>query len=207
MIDLKRQAAPAARKEGLVVQELPDEVLIYDLDADKAHCLNRTAAAIWKSCDGKKTIAEISKILERQTADGEKQTSAHEDLVWLAIEQLSERNLLETSTPKRFGGQTRRDVIRKIGLAASVALPIVTSLAAPTVASAGSTCNGTQSCGTCTLNTDPNTNSNVCMNAGGCVCNSATGSGACTANCSCNQTCTVSQNSSSCSSPMGSVCV
>lgn len=34
---------PAVRHEGLIVQELSDEVLIYDLDRDKAHCLNPTA--------------------------------------------------------------------------------------------------------------------------------------------------------------------
>ena len=39
---------PVARKSGLVVQEMPDEVLVYDLNSNKAHCLNQTAASVWK---------------------------------------------------------------------------------------------------------------------------------------------------------------
>ena len=52
-------AAPFARKrEGhLVIDELPDEVLVYDLDRHKAHCLNQTAALVWQHCDGKMAIA------------------------------------------------------------------------------------------------------------------------------------------------------
>jgi hypothetical protein len=40
MKQARRQTKPLARKEGLVIQELPDEVLVYDLDRDRAHCLN-----------------------------------------------------------------------------------------------------------------------------------------------------------------------
>ncbi|HZH35571.1 MAG TPA: hypothetical protein VEX64_12070 [Pyrinomonadaceae bacterium] len=37
---------PKARENDLVVQELKDEVLIYDLKINKAYCLNETSAAI-----------------------------------------------------------------------------------------------------------------------------------------------------------------
>jgi len=37
---------PTARKSGLVVQDVPDEVLIFDLKSNKAHCLNLTAATV-----------------------------------------------------------------------------------------------------------------------------------------------------------------
>ena len=39
---------PKARQEGLLVQEVPDEVLVYDTASHKAHCLNRTAAVVWR---------------------------------------------------------------------------------------------------------------------------------------------------------------
>lgn len=104
---------PIARREGLVIQELPGEVLVYDLETNKAHCLNRTAAAVWKSCDGKNSVRDISDLI----ADTEG-SSVEEDLVWLAIEQLSENNLLENKPPVNFNHQNRREVIRKIGLAA-----------------------------------------------------------------------------------------
>ena len=31
---------PVARQKDLIVRELSDEVLVYDLNTDKAHCLN-----------------------------------------------------------------------------------------------------------------------------------------------------------------------
>ena len=57
------QAFPRAKAEGLIVQELPDEVLVYDTARDEAHCLNETVAAVWKHCDGKTTVAEIQRLI------------------------------------------------------------------------------------------------------------------------------------------------
>ena len=58
---------PVARKEGLVIQEMPDEVLVYDLETNKAHCLNKTAAFVWNACDGKNSVAEITKLFGNQS--------------------------------------------------------------------------------------------------------------------------------------------
>jgi hypothetical protein len=126
---------PVARKQGLVVQEMPEEVLIYDLDTNKAHCLNKTAAFIWKSCDGIKSVADITKSFESDFG-----SPAQEDLVWLAIEQLGDKNLLNEALSNGLKGQTRRQVIKKIGFAAVIALPVVASLAAPTSALATASC-------------------------------------------------------------------
>ena len=35
---------PGARKEGLIVQELAGELLVYDRDRYKAYCLNRSGS-------------------------------------------------------------------------------------------------------------------------------------------------------------------
>lgn len=126
---MKNSQFPVARKNGLVVQEMPDEVLVYDLDTNKAHCLNQTAAKVWKSCDGNNTVSDIAKLFEAQ-----------EDLVWLAIDQLNENNLLEQEIKANFEGQSRRDVIKKIGLASMVAIPVVASLVAPPNALATASC-------------------------------------------------------------------
>lgn len=123
---------PVARKSGLVVQEMPDEVLVYDLDSNKAHCLNQTAASVWKACDGNTSVSEIARFF----GDG-----SHEDLVWLAIDQLSENNLLQEKIGTRFQGQSRREVIKKIGLASMVAIPVIASLVAPQNARAAQSCN------------------------------------------------------------------
>ena len=132
---MNNSQVPVARKQGLVVQEMPDEVLIYDLDTNKAHCLNKTAAFVWKSCDGNKSIAEITKSFESDFGN-----PVEEDLVWLAIEQLNDKNLLSESLQTNLKGQNRREVIKKIGFAAVVALPIVASLTAPSSALATASC-------------------------------------------------------------------
>ena len=126
---------PVARKQGLVVQEMPEEVLIYDLDTNKAHCLNNTAAFVWKSCDGKNSVTDIAKMFETDTGK-----IVQEDLVWLAIEQLNDKNLLNGELASNFKGQSRRDVLKKIGFASMIALPIVASLAAPTSVLAVASC-------------------------------------------------------------------
>src|SRR4051812_30036317 len=123
---------PVARKSGLVVQEMPDEVLVYDLNSNKAHCLNQTAASVWKACDGKTSISEIAAHFGK---------GASEDLVWLAIDQLNESQLLESQIQSKFKGQSRRDVIKKIGLASIIAVPVIASLVAPQNALAAQSCN------------------------------------------------------------------
>lgn len=134
---------PIARSRGLVAQESDSELLIYDLNADRAHCLNTTVAAVWRLCDGTRSPTEIS------AAVGEiLRQDVPEDLVWLALEQLSEQNLLEGNVGPRENGISRRELIRRIGLATMVALPVVASLAVPTSALAATscTCTGQLSC-------------------------------------------------------------
>lgn len=134
---------PIARKSGLVVQEVPDEVLVYDLESNKAHCLNRSAAMVWKSCDGTNSVSEIARLVEAQAGD-----KVTEDFVWLAIDQLNENNLLETAMPVNLKGQSRREALRKIGLASMVAVPVIASLVAPqsALAAASCSCNTPPSC-------------------------------------------------------------
>ena len=115
-----------ARQNGLVVQEMPDEILIYDLDTNKAHCLNHSAATVWKLCDGNNSVAEIVQLFEENNSG-----KVTEDFVWLAIDQLNQNGLLDGSIAPRFAGQSRRQVLKTIGLASMVALPVIASLVAP----------------------------------------------------------------------------
>lgn len=127
---------PRARQEDLVIEGLGDETLVYDMRSHKAHCLNRTAALVWNRCDGKATVSEMRVALEKEF-----HMPVDSDVVWLAIEQLSQAKLLSDRLPGSVSQQamSRRAVIRKIGLGAAVALPLVTSILAPTTAEA-STC-------------------------------------------------------------------
>src|SRR5437016_10249683 len=60
------QVMPRARKDGLVIQKLTDDVLVYDRRTHKAHCLNRTAAIVWEQCDGNSTVAQVAQSLLTQ---------------------------------------------------------------------------------------------------------------------------------------------
>ena len=64
---------PKARSEGIITRELDGELLVYDRTRDRAHCLNKTAAAIWKLCDGATNAPEIAERLSGAGADGRRQ--------------------------------------------------------------------------------------------------------------------------------------
>jgi len=131
-------AKPVARKQGLVIQELPDEVLVYDLERDRAHCLNETAAFVWQRCDGRNSTAQIALTLGNQL-----NCEVDEKIVWLALDQLGRNHLLEKqpAVPQAMKSMNRRAMVRALGLTAAVAIPLVTSILAPT-AQAATSCRG-----------------------------------------------------------------
>lgn len=124
----REQSVPRARTEGLLVQEMPDELLVYDLVRNNAHCLNQTAALVWKRCDGKTSVEQMVRLLGKET-----ESPVDEAVVWIAFDQLAKAHLLLGQGRKWPGasGISRREVIRRLGAAAAVALPVVTSIVAP----------------------------------------------------------------------------
>jgi len=125
-------ALPRARIDGLVIKELPNETLVYDLERDEAHCLNQTAALVWKHCDGKTTIAKMTSLLQAQL-----DTSANADVVWLAIKQLQRFHLVESYDEETAAmpSLSRRNLVLKYAPAALV-LPLIMSISAPAAAQA-----------------------------------------------------------------------
>jgi hypothetical protein len=128
--------APRARQDDLVIERLGDETLVYDMRSHKAHCLNRTAAAVWNHCDGKATVSEMRAALERELY-----TRVGADMLWLALDQLGKARLLSEPLPGSVSrtSLSRRAAMKRLGLGAAIALPLVTSILAPT-AEAGTTC-------------------------------------------------------------------
>lgn len=128
---------PTARNENIVVQEMENELLIYDLKTNKAFCLNETSAMIWQMCDGLKSVKEISRSLNQKLNQ-----SISEDLIWLALDSFKKDKLLEQSEQFEidFNGLTRRQIIKKVGLASMIALPLIASVIAPSAAMAASGC-------------------------------------------------------------------
>lgn len=126
---------PRSRQANLVVQELEGETLIYDLKINKAYCLNETSAMVWQLCNGKNSIAEISQILSRKHNQ-----PIIEDIVWLALDGFKKDDLLEQDEQFEinFNGFNRRQIIKKVGLASMVMLPVISSVVSPTAANAAS---------------------------------------------------------------------
>jgi hypothetical protein len=85
-------------------------------------------------------------------------STVDEATVWLAVEQLGKSNLLEECELRSTGRVrlSRRDLIRRLGQGATLALPLVTSIIAPSAARAAS-------CGP--------SNNTTKLNPVGCPCN------------------------------------
>ncbi|MBX7173625.1 MAG: PqqD family protein [Pyrinomonadaceae bacterium] len=120
---------PRSRQANIVTQEFEDEVVIYDLETNKAFVLNETCAFVWRNCDGKQEVAEISLNLAQKHRQ-----PVNEDIVWLTIDELKKNNLIENSEnlKSRFEGLKRREIIKKIGLSTMIVLPMISIMVAPT---------------------------------------------------------------------------
>src|SRR5262245_12804586 len=126
---------PTRREKGLLTEELPSETIVYDTTNHKVHCLNAVATLVWQHCDGRTSEAALAKILHRELGQ-----PADEDMVRVTLEKLAEAGLLEGEAPAFADATSRREAMKglaKFGVAAAAAL--VATIAAPSVAQAGST--------------------------------------------------------------------
>lgn len=132
---MKQNDYPKTRQHNLVVQDLAKEILIYDLKNNKAFCLNETSALVWQFSNGLNSAAEIANLMSKKM-----RILVTEDFVWLALDQLKKDNLLENSSDFEinFNGLNRRQVIKKIGFASMIALPLISSVIAPPALTAAS---------------------------------------------------------------------
>lgn len=124
-----------ARQDHLIVQEMGDETIIYDEQRDHIHRLNRTAALVWRHCDGQRTVADLVSVLRNELA-----STVDEEMVWLALDRLDKEHLLQEPLvrPASVMQITRRQMLRKAALVggATLLLPVVQSMVAPTPAMA-----------------------------------------------------------------------
>ncbi len=116
------------RKNDIVIQKIDDELLIYDLISNKAFCLNYSAAVIWEGCDGKSSIAAITR-----NAGKKLNTTLPQEFVTFALTQMVENGLIDLGSgdPVLFDRMSRRNLVRKLGLASAVAIPLIASIVAP----------------------------------------------------------------------------
>jgi hypothetical protein len=124
---------PVARREGILVRELPGELLVYERGEHRAHCLNRTAATVFQNADGTRTLADLARLLAPQGDPAE-----GEEVVKETLARLSEAGLLEAGEVAH--GCSRREWVRRAGIGAAILLPAVASIVVPSPAEAAATC-------------------------------------------------------------------
>lgn len=134
---------PPARNENIVIQEVNNETLVYDLLNNKAYCLNETSAKVFQACGNNETFKDLKS-----------KHSFTDDIIYLSLDELKKNNLLNSEYSSPFVEMNRREVIRRVGLASMVALPIISSLIAPQAINAqslgnlalGQTCTSSSQC-------------------------------------------------------------
>ena len=122
-----KQTLPLARTKNLVVQDVANESLVYDESSHEAHCLNKSAALVWRHCDGRTTVDEMVAILHRSLG-----TPTDPAVVELALEQLQTAGLVNERVVS-FTGQpnmARRRLLSRLSVAgmAMALAPLVTSI-------------------------------------------------------------------------------
>jgi hypothetical protein len=122
---MKRTVAP--QRTNALSQQLEDELIVYNSETHQAHSLNHTAAAVWRSCDGKTAVRDLVTRLEKALPGIDRR------ILLLTPTELRDAGLLVEGTFSIDQGSSpsRRDMIRKMGKIAAVALPIITSIVVP----------------------------------------------------------------------------
>lgn len=169
MNDEFKNVVPGARRDGLLIEDLGDESVVYDTKRKEAHCLSPVAAAVFARCDGASSLAMIA---DQVTASRGEPLDVTE--VAGAVAQLEERELLASGSLEQDGRRTRREVLGKTAAVGAVAAsaPLITSIVAPTAALAASGCNIGA---TCTTDSECGATHPSC--GGTCGCGPCTGTG------------------------------
>jgi hypothetical protein len=115
------------------VEQVGDELCIYDWRRKRVHALNPTAAQVWRLCDGQTSPAQIGAALE--SAFG---LPDAEEVAWLTLAQLERAHLLAEGVvaPSARRVLPRRQFL-KLGVAAAL-LPVIHSIVAPAAVAAQS---------------------------------------------------------------------
>lgn len=121
---------PQARVDSIVVEELGEELLVYDEDSDQAYCLSKTANVVWRRCDGRTAVSEIVALTRAQLD----LPQSADDAVLLILGQLHKANLMRGPLPRslELNGGPGRD--RKAPAVPLAVVPLLEPAASSVVA-------------------------------------------------------------------------
>jgi hypothetical protein len=143
---------PKTKTKNNIEQDLQEELLVYNLNTHQAFALNHTLRLVYQACDGETSFDELKQKHKKFT----------DDLIFLSLDKLEANDLLENYQSEHFGDLSRREIVKRVGLASMIALPMISTLIAPFPAQAASTVPNT-----CTAN--------VCLAPGTDTCNGCVG--------------------------------
>jgi hypothetical protein len=131
---------PLARKSDLFAEQLPNEVVLYDKNSNKVHCLNKTAATVWENSDGSHTVEELAQIVGAKLG-----TAVDTNMVLLAVAELEKADLMETGSVEipHPAVTSRREVVGKVALAGAALVATMMASAPAAHASGGVFSTGT----------------------------------------------------------------
>jgi hypothetical protein len=129
MADIKN---PIARSENLLIEDVAGELLIYDVNTNRAHCLNESAAAIWRHCDGSRSVDKLADhVFPTLHASDARQ------IVDVGLQRLRRRRLVDVPAAAPAVDVSRRQMLKKVAILAATAgivAPAVSTVIAPTAA-------------------------------------------------------------------------
>ncbi|HKD06811.1 MAG TPA: PqqD family protein [Bryobacteraceae bacterium] len=99
---------PKARSGALVVHQIGNEVIVYDVPSQQMHKLSPAASVVWQHCDGHRSIGDLTSIAQQELGG-----ACNEELVWSCLTQLKKLNLMRETGPRPQGAGrvSRRELI------------------------------------------------------------------------------------------------
>ncbi len=121
------QNRPRARTDGVIAEQMDDELVVYDQVSHTAHCLSAEVALVWEHCDGRASRPELAQRLALAPA-----------VVNRALDALGECGLLDEGAGATGHAYSRREAAVTLARAggAAFAAPLIYSVAVPSMAAA-----------------------------------------------------------------------
>jgi hypothetical protein len=124
------------KTDGLLLQHVGSEILLYHEQAHQVFCLNAAASQVWQLLDSGgniRQIAEAATLALRSPVDAE--------MVLFALDQFRRDGLIrETDRPLPPAIPSRRDLLQRLGAGAVMMVPVVAMVMAPSAAQAYNGC-------------------------------------------------------------------
>lgn len=106
---------PKARRLNIIAREIEGAFVLYDEQAQRVHELNLAAASVWRHCDGDTSVSGLTAAMAAETG-----LPGDEEIVQLALAQLSKAGLLEGPHTAFEARVSRRQLTQRLGLVGSL---------------------------------------------------------------------------------------